>query len=140
VGQFVVTSTGTGTTPITSALKEENLDNESVECWQIRFTKEIYDDYEQYFQRLQNYRRPIWACSITGNKGLTFEQALLSERRAREHSLRLPRVLQRQLLERIQFSTVTRIDALTDQLHAALADRYFCGEELLFNRGEGEQV
>lgn len=111
--------------------------DESQEFWQIRFTKEIYDDYEQYFQRIQLYRRPIWTCTLTGTRGLTFEEALVSERKAREHSQRIPRVLQRQLLERIQFSTVTRIDALTDLLHSQLNECYFVGEELQWNRGDG---
>ncbi|KAJ1931671.1 hypothetical protein EC988_009712, partial [Linderina pennispora] len=48
--------------------------------WQIRFTDELFDDYDKYLERMALYRRTIWTCSASGQSGLTYEQALLSER------------------------------------------------------------
>ncbi|KAJ2233789.1 hypothetical protein H4R99_005667 [Coemansia sp. RSA 1722] len=50
--------------------------------WQIRFTGETFDDYEQYLERLAFYRTAQFTCTSTGQPGLTFEQAQLSERAA----------------------------------------------------------
>ncbi|KAJ2710831.1 hypothetical protein H4R19_003550 [Coemansia spiralis] len=54
--------------------------------WQIRFTGEIYDDYDKYLDRLMFYRRAIWTCKESGRTCLTYEQALLEERAERHRS------------------------------------------------------
>ncbi|KAJ1821265.1 hypothetical protein LPJ56_003275, partial [Coemansia sp. RSA 2599] len=51
--------------------------------WTIRYTGETFDDYEKYLDRLSFYRTPQFTCGSTGQQGLTYEQALLSERASR---------------------------------------------------------
>ncbi|KAI8319729.1 hypothetical protein GQ54DRAFT_278952 [Martensiomyces pterosporus] len=63
-----------------------DVDNTRAQAWQIRFTGEVFDDYDRYLDRLAFYRKPIWSCKESGQSELTYEQALLSER-AENHRL-----------------------------------------------------
>lgn len=47
-------------------------------------TGQIYDDYEKYIEGLVQQNQPIWTCKHTGKCGLTFWEALESERKAQE--------------------------------------------------------
>nr|CAB3484577.1 unnamed protein product [Digitaria exilis] len=54
----------------------ENFDpNEDV--FQIRFTKEIFRDYQEYLNRLNLYRQKVWSCELSGKSNLTYEEALV---------------------------------------------------------------
>ena len=46
-------------------------------------TKEVFRDYEEFFERTILCNSLVWSCAITGKAGLTFEEALESEQAAR---------------------------------------------------------
>ncbi|KAJ1796296.1 hypothetical protein LPJ59_003833, partial [Coemansia sp. RSA 2399] len=48
--------------------------------WEVRYTGEVFTEYEKYLDRIAYYRKPVWTCKDSGQGGLTFEQAQLSER------------------------------------------------------------
>eukprot|EP00871_Galdieria_phlegrea_P002712 jgi/Galph1/3441/GphlegSOOS_G2114.1 len=48
----------------------------------LRQTGEVFENYESYLERLFLYKRRKWTCSITGKSGLTYEEALHSEKQA----------------------------------------------------------
>ncbi|KAJ1768594.1 hypothetical protein IW140_005927 [Coemansia sp. RSA 1813] len=48
--------------------------------WEIRYTGEVFTDYDKYLDRISFYRKPVWTCKDSGQSGLTYEQAQLSER------------------------------------------------------------
>ncbi|KAM1098999.1 hypothetical protein TB2_005526 [Malus domestica] len=52
--------------------------------YQVRTTKEIFRDYNEYLNRINLYRQRIWMCKVSGKTNLTYEEALLSEDRATE--------------------------------------------------------
>ncbi|MCL7041692.1 hypothetical protein MKW94_004400 [Papaver nudicaule] len=80
--------------------------------FQVRFTKEIFKDYQEYLKRINLYRRRIWTCKVTGKVNLTYEEALVSEQRAIEKVQQFPKELMAPVLHIIQFSTLTLRDLL----------------------------
>ncbi|OMJ28662.1 DDT domain-containing protein [Smittium culicis] len=50
------------------------------EFWKIRFTEEMFSDYEEYLKRLSIYRQPIWENEHTGQTLLSYEDALKQEK------------------------------------------------------------
>ncbi|KAI3887929.1 hypothetical protein MKX03_013164 [Papaver bracteatum] len=80
--------------------------------FQVRFTKEIFKDYQEYLKRINLYRRRIWTCKVTGKANLTYEEALVSEQRAAEKVQQFPKELMAPVLHIIQFSTLTLRDLL----------------------------
>ena len=47
-------------------------------------TKEVFTDYEEFFQRTILCNSLVWSCAVTGKSNLTFEEALESEEKARK--------------------------------------------------------
>ena len=47
-----------------------------------RFTGEVFDDYDDYVEKMKFYLARQWSCKYTGQSGLTFEEALQSEAKA----------------------------------------------------------
>lgn len=45
----------------------------------IRFTYEIFENYQDYLSRLEFYQQKVFACARTKKKNLSFEEALVSE-------------------------------------------------------------
>lgn len=74
--------------------------------YQVRFTKEILRDYNEYLNRINLYRRRIWSCKVTGKGNLTYEEALVSEQRATEKVQQFPKELMEPVLKIIQFSLI----------------------------------
>ncbi|KAJ2655461.1 hypothetical protein IWW48_005520 [Coemansia sp. RSA 1200] len=48
--------------------------------WKVRYTGEVFSDYDKYLDRIALYRKRAWTCKDSGQTGLTYEQAQLSER------------------------------------------------------------
>ncbi|XP_028220360.1 pentatricopeptide repeat-containing protein At2g03380, mitochondrial-like [Glycine soja] len=46
-----------------------------------------------YLNRLNQYRQRVWTCKITGKSGLTYEEALVSEKHAAEKVQQIPEEL-----------------------------------------------
>ncbi|KAJ6820974.1 DDT domain-containing protein [Iris pallida] len=103
--------------------------------YQIRFTMEIFRNYQEYLNRLNFYRQRVWMCKLTGKTNLTYEEALVSEQRATEKVQQFPEELVAPMLRIIQYSTLTLKD-LVDAINANLQENPCEGLEL---HGRNEQ-
>lgn len=83
----------------------------------------------EFYERYALCTRPSWTCSVTGKTGLTYAQALQSERDSTQTLSSIPRVLQRALLHLVtymdaDFSLNMTLGALCEYT----SHRYFIGE------------
>ncbi|KAF9976538.1 hypothetical protein BGZ73_008374 [Actinomortierella ambigua] len=104
--------------------------------WVMRFSNEIFTTYEypmlsvsvDYINRYLFYQQKSWQCITTGKSGLTYEEAMESERKAQSTTAsKFPSQLRKPLLEFVQFN-VGRIDAVVEESITQFKDRYFEGE------------
>ncbi|GJN21326.1 hypothetical protein PR202_gb08792 [Eleusine coracana subsp. coracana] len=80
--------------------------------FQIRFTKEIFRDYQypfcmtilEYLKQVNLYRQRLWTCKVSGKSNLTFEEALVSEHNAMEKAQKLPAELMAYVLRMTQYN------------------------------------
>ncbi|XP_020573624.1 DDT domain-containing protein DDB_G0282237 isoform X2 [Phalaenopsis equestris] len=103
--------------------------------YQIRFTKEIFRDYQEYLNRLNLYRRRLWTCKVTGKINLTYEEALVSEHNATERVQQFPGELVPHVLNMIQYSSLNLTD-LINEIHKNLQKNLYEGIELHAKKGE----
>ncbi|PIA47207.1 hypothetical protein AQUCO_01400117v1, partial [Aquilegia coerulea] len=96
---------------------------------QVRFTKEIFKDYQEYLNRVNLYRQRLWTCKITGKSNLTYEEALVSEQLATERVQQFPKELVASVLHMVQFSTLKLID-LVNGICKKLQERLSEGDQL----------
>lgn len=97
--------------------------------YQVRFTKEIFRDYQEYLNRLNLYRQRLWTCKVTGKINLTYEEALVSENNATERVQQFPGELVPHVLNMIQNSTLNLKD-LINEIHTDLQKNLYEGLEL----------
>lgn len=97
--------------------------------FQVRFTKEIFRDYEEYLKRINLYRQRVWTCKYTGKINLTYEEALVSERKATEKVQQFPKEFMGPVLHLVQFSML-RLDDLVSAILKAFKDCFVVGEEV----------
>ncbi|KAJ6857987.1 DDT domain-containing protein [Populus alba x Populus x berolinensis] len=97
--------------------------------YQVRFTKEIFRDYQIYLNRINLYRQRIWTCKVSGKVNLTYEEALVSEKHATKKVPEIPEELMAMALHTIQFSMLSLKD-LADKVAAKLQETLFIGAEL----------
>ncbi|KAF9581312.1 hypothetical protein BGW38_001714 [Lunasporangiospora selenospora] len=96
--------------------------------WVMRFTNEIFTDYEDYVNRYFFYLQKNWQCETTGKSGLSYEEALESEKKAKSAiSNKFPVQLRKPLLRYVQFRT-ERIDAIVEGAWEELKDIYYQDE------------
>ncbi|KAI8333471.1 ATP-utilizing chromatin assembly and remodelling N-terminal-domain-containing protein [Chlamydoabsidia padenii] len=108
----------------------KNKSTKSSPVWYSPLTHEIFDNYSHYLERVTLYKRPIWQCEFTGRSNLTYSKALESERLQNETvQNKLPKGLQRAILERAQFQTARLIDVV-DDVYGYLSDRFVLGEQV----------
>ncbi|KAJ9170161.1 hypothetical protein P3X46_018289 [Hevea brasiliensis] len=104
--------------------------------YQVRFTKEIFRDYQMYLNRTNLYRQRTWSCKISGKANLTFEEALVSEKHVAEKVQEIPKVLVAPALHIIQYSMLSLKD-LADTIATKLQENLFVGAELHGEKGGG---
>jgi len=91
-------------------------------------TKEVFRDYEEFFQRTLLCNSLVWTCSITGKANLTYEEALDSEKAARKRLGNIPGPLKKGLLWLADHAQRGRISDLVDDVYVFASGRYFKGE------------
>ncbi|KAB8260767.1 ATP-utilizing chromatin assembly and remodelling N-terminal-domain-containing protein [Aspergillus pseudonomiae] len=108
------------------------IEDDSSEVWVIPETNEVFTQYEPYLQRMDFYKQRRFICEITGHSGLTFFEALRSElEESREVNNTFPDALKEPILRRIQFSTVSRVDNLVDEIYEEFKQDFYPGEPVL---------
>ncbi|KAJ1548170.1 hypothetical protein HK096_002840, partial [Nowakowskiella sp. JEL0078] len=128
------------------------ISHDDTEVFQIRFTGEVFSSYKSYAERLHIYSQKIWACKHSGKAGLTYEQALESERKSslqksielkkREEAVVLannamanailssfPECWKKPVLKSVQFSTNTLAE-LTEYFYNHLSSTFYPREEV----------
>ncbi|KAF7840185.1 DDT domain-containing protein [Senna tora] len=105
--------------------------------YQVRFTKEIFRDYHDYLKRINLYRQRVWMCKVTGKTSLTFEEAMVSEKRATEKVQQIPKELMAPALRIIQYSMLPLRD-LANTIAENFLERLYVGAELHGKRDDGE--
>lgn len=120
-------------------LPRPQIEDDDAECWIIPETQEVFLSYESYLQRMDWYKARKFICEISGHSGLSFFDALKSETAgARDIENAFPEPLKAPVLRKIQFSTVSRIDNLVDQVYDDFKSDYYPSEHVIVN-DEGER-
>uniref|UniRef100_A0A8D2L7U3 Bromodomain adjacent to zinc finger domain protein 1A n=1 Tax=Varanus komodoensis TaxID=61221 RepID=A0A8D2L7U3_VARKO len=103
-----------------------------------RITNEIFRDYDDFFERTILCNSLVWSCAVTGKPGLTYQEALESEKKARENLQNFPEPLIVPVLYLVTLTQRSRLHEACDDIFAYIKDRYFVGEivEVLRNNGE----
>ncbi|EXB64097.1 hypothetical protein L484_013107 [Morus notabilis] len=93
----------------------------------------------EYLNRINLYRQRVWTCKVTWKPNLTYEEALVSEKRATEKVQQLPKELVAPALKIIQYSMLSLKD-LADSIAAKLQDYIFVGAELYARKDNSERL
>ena len=72
----------------------------------------------------------MWTCSETGRTGLTFQEALDSEARARKQIAGFPEALLKPVLYLASKTCRSRINDVVDDVFVFSRDRYFVNESV----------
>jgi len=91
-------------------------------------TKEIFTDYEDFFQRTIMCNSLVWSCSITGKSNLTYEEALESERKAKKRLGNIPKPLKKSLLWLASHTKKARLFEVCDDVYLYANSRFFKNE------------
>ncbi len=91
-------------------------------------TKEVFRDYDEFFQRTILCNSLVWSCAITGKANLTYEEAAESERKARKRLGTIPKPLKRGLVWLAAHTKRGRLAELVDDVYVYSWGRYFRGE------------
>lgn len=92
------------------------------------FTKEIFTDYEDFFQRTIMCNSLVWSCNITGKSNLTYEEALESERKAKKRLGNIPKPLKKSLLWLASHTKKGRLFEVCDDVYLYANTRFFKNE------------
>ncbi|KAH8696699.1 DDT domain protein [Talaromyces proteolyticus] len=112
-------------------LPQPTIEDESSEIWVIAETNEVFTTYESFLHRRDFYKQRRFICEITGHSGLTFFEALQSEMtESRELNSAFPDALKEPILRRVQFSTVSRVDHLVDEIYEEFKQDFYPGEHV----------
>ena len=91
-------------------------------------THEIFRTYDGFFERTVLCTSLVWSCSLTKRSGLTYREAVDSERRARENLQSLPSALVLPLLHLASETRRSRLGELCKDVYDFAKRRYFTGE------------
>lgn len=120
-------------------LASHHIDTNQV--WVIPETGEVFTTYDAYLQRTDFYKQKRFICEITGHSAQTFFDALKSETEgSREVDSAFPDALREPVLRRVQFSTVTRIDNLVDQVFEEFKNDFYPGERVTCLVDDGQRL
>lgn len=72
--------------------------------WTITLCLTILTWISEYLNRINSYRQRVWMCRVTGKTNLTYEEALVSEKRATEKVQQFPTEVVVPALQIIQYS------------------------------------
>lgn len=82
----------------------------------------------EFFERTILCNSLVWSCAVTGKPGLTYQEALESERRAKQSLQSFPSSLVVPLLHLTALTHRSRLHEMCDDVYAYVKERYFPGE------------
>ncbi|XP_038156804.1 bromodomain adjacent to zinc finger domain protein 1A isoform X2 [Cyprinodon tularosa] len=98
------------------------------EVFLCKITHEVFRTYDEFFERTILCNSLVWSCALTGRAGLTYLEAVESERRARHSLQSFPQALVVPLLHLAALSRRCRLSELCEDVYAFVKDRFFPGE------------
>ncbi|XP_010211976.1 PREDICTED: bromodomain adjacent to zinc finger domain protein 1A [Tinamus guttatus] len=93
-----------------------------------------------FFERTILCNSLVWSCAVTGKPGLTYQEALESEKKARHNLQSFPEAL---IIPVLYLATLThrpRLHEICDEIFAYVKDRYFVGETVEVIRSNGARL
>ncbi|KAM9354471.1 bromodomain adjacent to zinc finger domain protein 1A isoform 1-T2 [Pholidichthys leucotaenia] len=98
------------------------------EVFLCKITHEIFRTYDEFFERTILCNSLVWSCALTGRAGLTYLEAVESERRAKQSLESFPRALVVPLFHLAALSHRCRLSELCEDVYTFVKDRFFPGE------------
>uniref|UniRef100_A0A3Q3BM48 Bromodomain adjacent to zinc finger domain protein 1A n=1 Tax=Kryptolebias marmoratus TaxID=37003 RepID=A0A3Q3BM48_KRYMA len=98
------------------------------EVFLCKITHEVFRTYDEFFERTILCNSLVWSCALTGRAGLTYLEAMESERRAKQSLQNFPQVLMIPLLHLAALSHCCRLSELCEDVYSFAKDRFFPGE------------
>ncbi|XP_029972388.1 bromodomain adjacent to zinc finger domain protein 1A isoform X2 [Salarias fasciatus] len=111
------------------------------EVFLCKITHEIFRTYDEFFERTILCNSLVWSCALTGRAGLTYLEAVESERRAKQSLRNFPPPLLLPLLHLAALSRRGRLSELCEDIYGFVKDRFFPGETVdVCGRGGARMV
>lgn len=82
----------------------------------------------EFFERTILCNSLVWSCALTGRAGLTYLEAVESERRAKQSLQNFPQAVVVPLLHLAALSRRCRLTELCEDVYTFVKDRFFPGE------------
>ncbi|XP_012735154.2 bromodomain adjacent to zinc finger domain protein 1A isoform X1 [Fundulus heteroclitus] len=98
------------------------------EVFLCKITHEVFRTYDEFFERTILCNSLVWSCALTGRAGLTYLEAVESERRAKQSLQSFPQALVVPMLHLAALSRHCRLSELCEDVYAFVKDRFFPGE------------
>ncbi|XP_062973866.1 bromodomain adjacent to zinc finger domain protein 1A [Elgaria multicarinata webbii] len=105
-----------------------------------KITNEIFRDYDDFFERTILCNSLVWSCAVTGKPGLTYQEALESEKKARQNLQNFPEPLIVPVLYLVTLTQRPRLHEACDDIFDYVKNRYFVGEIVEVRRNNGERL
>ncbi|GJQ15785.1 hypothetical protein GpartN1_g7576.t1 [Galdieria partita] len=111
--------------------------NPKAQYFYLNITGEVFQDYESYLERLLMCKSRNWTCPITGKSGLTFQEALASEKEASwKVSQEFNDEIYLEPLCRLIHLSYLRLEQLVEAAYVRFKKYYCVGEKLSYNGRE----
>uniref|UniRef100_A0A5F9D1B3 Bromodomain adjacent to zinc finger domain protein 1A n=1 Tax=Oryctolagus cuniculus TaxID=9986 RepID=A0A5F9D1B3_RABIT len=110
------------------------------EVFYCKVTNEIFRHYDDFFERTILCNSLVWSCAVTGRPGLTYQEALESEKRARQNLQSFPEPLIIPVLYLTNLTHRSRLHEICDDIFAYIKDRYFVEETVEVIRNNGARL
>ncbi|XP_031213577.1 bromodomain adjacent to zinc finger domain protein 1A [Mastomys coucha] len=110
------------------------------EVFYCKVTNEIFRHYDDFFERTILCNSLVWSCAVTGRPGLTYQEALESERKARQNLQSFPEPLIIPVLYLTNLTHRSRLHEICDDIFAYVKDRYFVEETVEVIRNNGTRL
>lgn len=110
------------------------------EVFYCKVTNEIFRHYDDFFERTILCNSLVWSCAVTGRPGLTYQEALESERKAKQDLQSFPEPLIIPVLYLTNLTHRSRLHEICDDIFAYIKDRYFVEETVEVIRNNGTRL
>ncbi|XP_056401374.1 bromodomain adjacent to zinc finger domain protein 1A [Hyla sarda] len=105
-----------------------------------RVTNEVFRDYDMFFERTILCNSLVWSCSFTGKSGLTYQEALESEKKVKKSLLNFPESVIVPVLYLATLSSHQKVSDLCEDMYDYVKDRFFIGETVTVTRNSGARL
>ncbi|KAM3917997.1 bromodomain adjacent to zinc finger domain protein 1A [Leptodactylus fuscus] len=105
-----------------------------------RVTNEVFRDYDEFFERTILCNSLVWSCSFTGKSGLTYQEALESEKKLKKSLLNFPEPIIVPVLYLATLASHQRVSDLCDDIYEYVKNRFFIGETVTVVRNSGARL